>query len=87
MMEQTVEVEIVVDGRAIRIDRGGSVACAMLTAGINGFRLSPTGEPRAPVCGMGVCFECRVTIDGKPHQRACMVLARDGMRVTTDVRG
>jgi sarcosine oxidase subunit alpha len=40
--------------------------------------------PRAPLCGMGVCFECRVCVDGHPHALACMTLARDGMRVNTD---
>jgi sarcosine oxidase subunit alpha len=33
---------------------------------------------------MGVCFECRVEIDGAPHQRACMIPAREAMRVCTD---
>ncbi len=39
------------------------------------FRTSVTGEPRAPLCGMGVCMECRATVDGVPHQRTCQVNA------------
>jgi len=42
------------------------------------------GEPRLPLCGMGVCFECRVCIDGVAEQRACMLPVRTGMQVTTD---
>jgi len=48
------------------------------------FRRSRGGSPRAPLCGMGICFECRVEIDGATHQRACMILAREQMRVRTD---
>jgi sarcosine oxidase subunit alpha len=48
------------------------------------FRRSRGGSPRAPLCGMGICFECRVEIDGAMHQRACMILAREQMRVRTD---
>lgn len=76
-------VELTVNGRAIRAVQGSSVASALLDAGVTEFRASPSGEARAPVCGMGVCFECRVTIDGVPHQRACLVLARAGMTVMT----
>jgi sarcosine oxidase subunit alpha len=40
--------------------------------------------PRGALCGMGICGECRVTIDGQPHQRSCLVLCREGLEVTTD---
>lgn len=46
-------------------------------------RRSVTGEARLALCGMGVCHECRVTVDGLPHQRACLVACRDGMEVRT----
>jgi len=76
-------VTIVVDGRPIAAPIGGSVAAALLSAGVTAFRESVTGEPRAPVCGMGICFECRVTIDGIRHQRSCLVTVRDGMTIAT----
>jgi sarcosine oxidase subunit alpha len=79
----TDTVEITVDGRAIRASNGASVASALVDAGVTQFRASPTGEPRAPVCGMGICFECRVSIDGLDHLRACMIGVRAGMVVTT----
>lgn len=76
-------VEIFVDGQRHAARRGVSVAAALLEAGVRAFRVSVTGEPRAPLCGMGVCHECRVTIDGAAHRRSCMVLVATGMRVTT----
>jgi len=76
-------VELIVNGSAMRALRGSTVASALLGSGETTFRSSPTGETRAPLCGMGVCFECRVTIDGVPHQRACMTLVRDRMNVVT----
>ena len=76
-------VELTVDGRAVRATAGSSVASALLDAGVTQFRSSPSGESRAPVCGMGICFECRVTIDGVAHLRACVIGVRAGMVVTT----
>ena len=76
-------VEISVNGRAVRVDHGSTVAAALLAVGEGktAFRVSETGEPRAPLCGMGTCYECRVTIDGAEQQRACLVRVRAGMRV------
>ena len=50
------------------------------------FRHSVTGEARAPLCGMGICFECRVTINGQAHSRSCQIPAADGMQAKTDCR-
>lgn len=80
-------VEIVADGRHIRVPEDTTVAAALLGAGVTAFRRSATGEPRAPVCGMGTCFECRVTIDGIPQRRACLVVVRQGMTVSTSQAG
>jgi len=76
-------VSITVDGTTLSVASGTSVAAALLNNGVTRFRDSETGEPRAPVCGMGICFECRVTIDGEPHQRACLIPVREGMHVAT----
>jgi sarcosine oxidase subunit alpha len=78
-------VAIIVNGRSMSVEEGTTVAAAILTNGAASFRKSPSGEVRAPVCGMGICFECRVTIDGVPHRRACMTIARSGMDVVTAV--
>ena len=74
-------VALTIDGRSVTVEEGATVASALLNAGVVDFRNSPTGTMRAPLCGMGVCFECRVTIDGVPHQRACMVVVRPEMSV------
>jgi len=65
------------------VEQGTTVAAAILTHGAASFRESPSGELRAPLCGMGICFECRVTIDGVAHRRSCMTIARAGMTVVT----
>ena len=79
----TATVNLLVDGRQVRAAAGTTVAVALVNAGVRAFRTSVHGEPRAPLCGMGICFECRVTIDGVAHRRACLVSVAEGMRVTT----
>ena len=75
---------MIVNGRAVKVPAGTTVAAALMGAGIDVFRRSVGGEPRGPLCGMGICFECRVTIDGVPHRRSCQTLCRGGMVVHTD---
>ncbi len=73
--------EIVVDGEPVPADEGQTVAAALFNAGLAAVRISVSGEPRGPLCAMGICFECRVTIDGEPGRRACLTACRPGMRV------
>ena len=75
-------VQLKVNGIAIRVPRGSTVAAAVLLAGRSGFRRSVSGELRGPLCGMGICFECRVAVDGQLHVRSCQMLCREGMEVT-----
>lgn len=77
------EITIVVDGSPVRVLSGTSVAVAVAIAG-RACRTSVTGEPRGPLCGMGICFECRVTINNIPHRRACQVFGEPGMVVRTE---
>jgi sarcosine oxidase subunit alpha len=79
----SARVQITLDGAVVEVPDGISVAAAIAHAGQT-FRRSIGGDRRAPFCGMGVCFECRVCIDGKAHQRSCMVMVREGMQVCTD---
>src|SRR4051812_18481848 len=74
-----------VNGRPLDAEPRTTVAAALLNAGIVNFRRSVRGEPRAPLCAMGICHECRVTIDGVAHQRSCLVAVRNGMRIDTGV--
>ena len=76
-------VRLHVDGVAVEAPVGASVAAAIAQVTLRCGR-RPGGGARAPLCGMGVCFECRVRIDGIDHQRACMTVAREGMRVETE---
>ena len=81
--ETSAAVTITLDGRPLRVDSSISVAAALLGAGARTVRRSVTGAERAPLCGMGTCHECRVTIDDVPHRRSCLVTVFEGMRVTT----
>ncbi|HZR64730.1 MAG TPA: 2Fe-2S iron-sulfur cluster-binding protein [Terriglobales bacterium] len=76
------QITLSVNGRNLSVPQGATVAAAV--AMTNSFcRRSVSGEPRTVLCGMGICFECRVEIDGVPHQRSCQILCASGMRVKT----
>lgn len=77
-------VRILVNGIPIDVVGDLSLAAALLNAGFSVFRVSVKGERRGPVCGMGACFECRVTIDGASDRRACLEQVREGMTVDLD---
>ena len=81
-MPETVSLSV--DGVVVKMPAGSMVSAAILKTGTYAFRRSATGEPRGPLCGMGICFECRVTIDGEPHCRSCQTVCKDGMDVRTD---
>ncbi|WP_300719793.1 (2Fe-2S)-binding protein [Pseudomonas sp.] len=74
-------IQIRVNGRETLCYPGETVATALLAAGIQGFRRSVRGTPRTPVCNMGVCYECMVTINGLEAQRSCMTVVSQGMCV------
>jgi len=78
----TSSVHIHIDGQALAVPTGSSVAAALARAAGGCSRLSVGGEPRAPFCGMGICHECRVSIDGR-RQLACQTVCQDGMRIDT----
>ncbi len=74
------------DGRKLRAEPGQTVAAALWAAGIRSWRTTrESGSPRGLFCGIGVCFDCLVTIDGTPNQRACLVPVRPDMMVTTQL--
>jgi sarcosine oxidase subunit alpha len=82
MHELANSVTLTVNDISVTVAAGTTVAAAMLIAGVS-TRRSVIGEPRGPLCGMGICFECRATIDGVPHQKSCQILCADGMMVRT----
>jgi sarcosine oxidase subunit alpha len=77
-------VTVVINGTPIDVPEGTMVAAAVALSGVSGFRKSVNGEMRGPLCGMGICMECRVTIDGAGQRRSCNVVCREGMEVRTD---
>ena len=77
-------VTLTVDSVSVSMPSGSMVAAAILKTGKHAFRRSASGEARGPLCGMGICFECRVTIDGEAHCRSCQITCEDGMDVRTD---
>jgi len=75
-------VTIFVDGQALEVSPGDSVAAALLGVGTLRFRQSAkSGAPRSPHCMMGSCFECLVEIDGIPDRQACMAFVAEGMTI------
>ncbi len=80
------EVFVVIDGAPLAVQPETTVAAAIVMHyGVRGTRKSVRGRPRAALCGMGVCQECRVTIDERAHALACQTMCRDGMTVRTEV--
>ena len=78
-------MRITVDGRVLHVDAGTLVAAAIERAAPgHGARVSPGGSRRQPLCGMGVCGECRVTVDGRAHRLGCQTLCSPDMEIRTD---
>jgi aerobic-type carbon monoxide dehydrogenase small subunit (CoxS/CutS family) len=76
------QLSVTINGTPVIVPSGTTVAVAMALAG-QVCRTSVSGEPRGPLCGMGICFECRVVVDGNPHVRSCQVVCQQGMEVET----
>jgi predicted molibdopterin-dependent oxidoreductase YjgC len=75
---------LVVDGEPVEAYPGETVATVLLALGRQTFRHTDRQHaPRGLFCGMGVCFDCLVTIDGQPNVRACMTPVQAGMVVET----
>jgi hypothetical protein len=77
------QVTLAVNGLPVTVPQGTTVAVAITIAG-QPCRTSVNGEPRGPLCGMGICFECRAVINGQLHCRSCQILCEPGMEVRTD---
>ncbi|MDA3789831.1 MAG: (2Fe-2S)-binding protein [Desulfobacula sp.] len=84
-VERGKKITLMVNGKKNLAYEGESVHAALIAAGIKNFRASKTGKPRGIFCGMGICYECLVTIDNIPDQRACMTMVKDNMEIITEV--
>jgi predicted molibdopterin-dependent oxidoreductase YjgC len=77
-------VKLTFDDREVDFRPGQTVGAALIAAGVLSWRTTRIeSKPRGIFCGIGVCFDCLVIIDGLPNERACLAMARDGMRVQT----
>lgn len=77
-------VHLRVDGEPMEAYDGETVATALMAAGRRAFRETATGaEPRGVFCGIGLCFDCTVEVEGRGRVRACVTPVRDGMEVVT----
>ena len=77
-------VTITVDGAPVQAYLGETIAGALLAQGQRAWRRTQGDEPRGLFCGMGICFDCIVTVDGVAGVRACMTPVADGMVVETE---
>ena len=74
------QFKLTIDGSPIAARPGQTVGAALTDAGIRSWRSTRVaGKPRGLFCGIGVCFDCLLTVNGVPNQRACLVPAQDGM--------
>ncbi len=73
-----------INGQSVEARTGQTVAALLMCESHNRFRRSVTGQPRAPLCAMGICFECRVRLNGLSQQLACMTMVKPGMEIETD---
>jgi predicted molibdopterin-dependent oxidoreductase YjgC len=77
-------VRLLLDGEPLEAREGETVASALLAAErVVLRRTRRRGEPRGAFCGMGVCFDCLIEIDGRPNLQACLVPVAEGMRIRT----
>ena len=77
------QLSVTVNGLPVTVAPGATVAVAVVIAR-QACRISVNREPRGPLCAMGICFECRVAINGQPHQRSCQILCQQGMEIRTN---
>lgn len=72
------------DGRPVAFTPGQSIGAALWAQGVRSWRTTRFGgRPRGLFCGIGVCFDCLVQVDGRSDERACVTPARPGLDVRT----
>ncbi|NDI86009.1 (2Fe-2S)-binding protein [Undibacterium crateris] len=83
MQDQKEAIKLWLNGRPIKAQTGITVAALLMQQDEWLTRCSVSGEPRFALCGMGVCQECRVTINGQPQRLACQTLCKPCMVIQT----
>ena len=82
-IDTPTEIEFEVDGSVIKARKGETIAEALLNKGITIFRKTRNNMPRGVYCNMGICYECRMIVNGIPNVRSCMTLATPGCSIAT----
>jgi len=83
-VESTPAIMVQIDGRLVAAHAGETVASVLLAEGFRAFRRTPgRHEPRGVFCGIGVCYECLVTVNDAPNTRACVTVVTPGMVIET----
>jgi sarcosine oxidase subunit alpha len=82
-MDSGDKFEIEVDGKSILAYSGQTIAEALLANGLRILRMTRKQSPRGVYCGMGICYECRMIVNGIPNVRTCMTPATPGCRIAT----
>jgi predicted molibdopterin-dependent oxidoreductase YjgC len=82
-MNPLEDFEFECDGKKISAKKGQTIAEALLANGIPIFRRTVNRAPRGVYCNMGICYECRMIVNGRPNVRACMTAATPGCKVAT----
>ena len=85
--QEQPDIQVDLDGSPLVVKPGQSLAAALIAAGHRSWRTSTRGDgperARGLFCGIGVCFDCLVTVNGRPDQRACLVVPKAGDQVRT----
>jgi sarcosine oxidase, subunit alpha len=77
-------LKVMLNGQSVDAYEGETIAAVLLAAGIRTFRHTQKNkQSRSIFCGMGICYECLVTVDGVHAVRACVTQVTDGMKIDT----
>jgi len=82
-IERGQAITITVDGHPVPAYAGETIAGALLASGRRAWRHTRYGQPRGLFCGIGLCYDCLVTVNGTPKVRACQTPVAAGMVVDT----
>lgn len=77
------EIEVILNGNKIKAFEGETVATMMMAENLVAMRTTTELQLRGVYCGMGVCFDCLVVVDGIANTRACMTWLKPGMNIAT----
>jgi hypothetical protein len=85
--DEGAKITFLVDNQPWEGRDGDTIASALYAGGRRAWRPGKGGDARGLLCGMGICFDCQVTVDSVPGVRACQVQIRPGMVVETGIAG